>query len=105
MTNTAEQVIDCLFLFTGDPKAIPLTQHFPIRSASESWALDLQPGEVFGWPTNLGWIVGPCLLFSSFLTGATLALYHGSPLDRGFGKFVQVSSCFFSFSYLILSRA
>lgn len=51
--------------------------------------------------------MGPILLYSCFLSGATLALYHGSPLGRGFGEFVQVasssmfneqdiSSCFFT---------
>jgi hypothetical protein len=29
-------------------------------------------------------------MYSCFLSGATLALYHGSPLGHGFGKFVQV---------------
>lgn len=42
------------------------------------------------WPTSLGWIVGPLILYSALLNGATLALYNGSPLGRGFGKFVQV---------------
>ncbi|GFZ18245.1 acyl-activating enzyme 18 [Actinidia rufa] len=75
---------------TGDPKAIPWTQLSPIRCAADSWAhIDGQPGDVFCWPTNLGWVMGPILLYSSFLTGTTLALYHGSPLGRGFGKFVQ----------------
>ena len=37
--------------------------------------------------------MGPILLYSCFLTGASLALYQGSPLGRGFGKFVQVTSC------------
>ncbi|KAK6937010.1 AMP-dependent synthetase/ligase [Dillenia turbinata] len=75
---------------TGDPKAIPWTQLSPMRSAAESWAhLDVQSGDVFCWPTNLGWVMGPSILFSCFLTGATLALYHGSPLGRGFGKFIQ----------------
>lgn len=40
--------------------------------------------------------MGPTVLYAAFLTGATLALYHGSPLDRGFGKFVQV---FMSFTF------
>lgn len=34
--------------------------------------------------------MGPTLMYSCFLSGATLALYHGSPLGHGFGKFVQV---------------
>ncbi|PRQ35725.1 putative acetate--CoA ligase [Rosa chinensis] len=75
---------------TGDPKAIPWTQLSPIRCAADSWAhADTQVGDVFCWPTNLGWVMGPILLYSCFLSGATLALYHGSPLGRGFGKFVQ----------------
>ncbi|KAK6145086.1 hypothetical protein DH2020_021906 [Rehmannia glutinosa] len=74
---------------TGDPKAIPWSQLSPIRAA-DSWThLDVQTGDVFCWPTNLGWVMGPILLYSCFLAGATLALYQGSPLDRGFGKFVQ----------------
>ncbi|GAB4856125.1 Probable CoA ligase ccl12 [Ancistrocladus abbreviatus] len=75
---------------TGDPKAIPWTQVSPIRSVADSWAhMDIQLGDIFCWPTNLGWVMGPVVLYSCFLTGATLALYHGSPLVRGFGKFVQ----------------
>ncbi|XP_062082791.1 probable CoA ligase CCL12 [Humulus lupulus] len=77
---------------TGEPKAIPWTQLSPLRCAADTWAhIDAQVGDVFCWPTNLGWVMGPVLLFSSFLSGATLALYHGSPLGHGFGKFVQDS--------------
>ncbi|XP_016187744.1 probable acyl-activating enzyme 18, peroxisomal isoform X1 [Arachis ipaensis] len=75
---------------TGEPKAIPWTHLSPIRSAADGWAcIDIQAGDVYCWPTNLGWVMGPTLLYSCFLTGTTLALYHGSPLGRGFGKFVQ----------------
>ncbi|KAJ7955413.1 acyl-activating enzyme 18 [Quillaja saponaria] len=75
---------------TGEPKAIPFTQLSAIRSAGDGWAqFDIQAGDVYCWPTSLGWVVGPILLFSCLLNGATLALYHGSPLGHGFGKFVQ----------------
>ncbi|CAL5214128.1 unnamed protein product [Lathyrus oleraceus] len=78
---------------TGDPKAIPWTQLSPIRCAADGWAfVDTQPGDVYCWPTNLGWVMGPTLMYSCFLSGATLALYHGSPLGHGFGKFVQDAS-------------
>nr|GMD27864.1 probable acyl-activating enzyme 18, peroxisomal isoform X1 [Ipomoea batatas] len=33
--------------------------------------------------------MGPTLLYACLLTGATLALYHGSPLGHSFGRFVQ----------------
>ncbi|CAN0901436.1 Probable CoA ligase CCL12 [Linum grandiflorum] len=75
---------------TGDPKAIVWTHLSPIRCSSDAWAnIDLHVGDVYCWPTNLGWVMGPILLYSCFLTGATLALFHGSPLGREFGKFVQ----------------
>lgn len=75
----------------GEPKAIPWTHHTPLRCAADSWAhLDIQKGDVVCWPTNLGWMVGPMVLFSALVNGATIALYNGSPLGRGFGKFVQV---------------
>ncbi|KAJ4970803.1 hypothetical protein NE237_003902 [Protea cynaroides] len=75
---------------SGDPKAIPWTQLSPMRCAGDSWGLqNMTTEDIFCWPTNLGWVMGPILIYSCFLNGATLALYHGSPLGRGFGKFVQ----------------
>ncbi|KAJ1701100.1 hypothetical protein LUZ63_000879 [Rhynchospora breviuscula] len=88
----AESVTNILFSSgtTGDPKAIPWTQLSPVRCGGDSWAhTDARPGDVLCWPTNLGWVMGPITLYSSLLTGGTLALYHGSPLGHGFGKFVQ----------------
>ncbi|XP_021278093.1 probable acyl-activating enzyme 18, peroxisomal [Herrania umbratica] len=87
-----DSVINILFSSgtTGEPKAIPWTQLSPIRCSADGWAHnDIKVGDVYCWPTNLGWVMGPVLLFTCFLNGATLALYHGSPLGHGFGKFVQ----------------
>ncbi|XP_024399101.1 probable CoA ligase CCL12 isoform X2 [Physcomitrium patens] len=75
---------------TGEPKAIPWTQHAPLRCAADAWAhLDAREGDIICWPTNLGWVVGHLVLYAAFLNGATLALFNGSPLDQEFGKFVQ----------------
>ncbi|KAA0040067.1 putative acyl-activating enzyme 18, peroxisomal [Cucumis melo var. makuwa] len=92
MYHSIDAVTNILFSSgtTGEPKAIPWTQLSPIRCAADSWAhMDVQAGDVFCWPTNLGWAMGPVSVYSSLLVGATLALYHGSPLGHGFGKFVQ----------------
>jgi hypothetical protein len=71
----------------GEPKAIPWTHHTPLWCVADSWVhLDMRRGDVICWPTNLG----PMILYFALLNGATLALYNGSPLGRGFGKFVQV---------------
>ncbi|KAJ4972219.1 hypothetical protein NE237_005318 [Protea cynaroides] len=75
---------------TGEPKAIPWTQLSPIRAAGDIWAQqNIKTGDVYCWPTSLGWVAGSIVMYSCFLNGATLALYHGSPLGHGFGKFVQ----------------
>ncbi|XP_020184832.1 probable CoA ligase CCL12 isoform X2 [Aegilops tauschii subsp. strangulata] len=90
--QSADALINILFSSgtTGEPKAIPWTQLCPIRCGADTWAhLDVRPKDIGCWPTNLGWVMGPIQLFSCFLNGATLALYHGSPLGRGFCKFVQ----------------
>ena len=40
------------------------------------------------WPTNLGWMMGPWLVFATLINKATIALYYGSPMQAEFGAFV-----------------
>ncbi|KAG9448703.1 hypothetical protein H6P81_008668 [Aristolochia fimbriata] len=75
---------------TGEPKAIPWTHMSPLKAAADAWAhMDIRKGDVVSWPTNLGWMMGPWLVYASLLNGASMALYDGSPLGSGFAKFVQ----------------
>ncbi|KAL2340602.1 hypothetical protein Fmac_008542 [Flemingia macrophylla] len=75
---------------TGDPKAIPWTNVTPLKAAADAWChMDIRKGDVVCWPTNLGWMMGPWLVYASLLNGASMALYNGSPLGSGFAKFVQ----------------
>ncbi|HEY9691792.1 MAG TPA: AMP-binding protein [Oculatellaceae cyanobacterium] len=75
---------------TGDPKAIPWTQTTPIKCAVDGYLhQDIHPGDVVVWPTNLGWMMGPWLIFASLINQATIALYYGTPTERAFGQFVQ----------------
>lgn len=61
----------------GEPKAIPWSHTTPLRCAVDGWSLqDIQPGQVVCWPTNLGWMMGPWLVYASLLNGATMALYQ-----------------------------
>ncbi len=48
----------------------------------------MQPGDVIAWPTNLGWMMGPWLIYASLLNRATMALFHDVPTGRTFGEFV-----------------
>lgn len=75
---------------TGEPKAIPWTQLQPIKSAVDGHLhLDIRPGDVVAWPTNLGWMMGPWLIYASLLNRATIALYCDAPTIADFGRFVQ----------------
>ncbi len=61
----------------GEPKAIPWTHVTPIRCGADAWAhQDVRPGDTIAWPTNLGWMMGPWLLYAALLNGACIALYQ-----------------------------
>lgn len=92
VTCDPEEHINILFSSgtTGDPKAIPWTHCTPIKSSSDAHLHhNLKPGDVFSWYTNLGWMMGPWLIFSTLMNHATLALYQGTPSGKEFGEFVQ----------------
>jgi acetyl-CoA synthetase len=52
---------------------------------------DIHSGDVVAWPTNLGWMMGPWLIYASLLNGATMALYDDAPTTRGFVEFVEAA--------------
>ena len=84
----------CNILFssgtTGTPKAIPWTHTTPIKCASDAiWHMDVHRDDVLAWPTSLGWMMGPWLIFAGLLNQATIAIYDDAPTHRGFGEFIQ----------------
>lgn len=75
---------------TGDPKVIPWSQTTPIKCAADGYFhQNIQPGNVVVWPTNLGWMMGPWLIYASLINRATIGLFNGAPTGAAFGKFVQ----------------
>lgn len=84
----------CNILFssgtTGDPKVIPWNHTTPIRAAADAYYHhDLNENDIIAWPTNLGWMMGPWLIFAGFINHATIALYDDVPRNRAFGQFIQ----------------
>lgn len=74
---------------TGDPKAIPWTHTTPIKCAADAYFHhDIHQGDVVAWPTNLGWMMGPFLIYAALLNRATIALYYDAPTGRDFANFV-----------------
>jgi acetyl-CoA synthetase len=66
---------------TGRPKgAVHTHGGFPIKSAFDAgFGMDLRPGDVMLWLTDMGWMMGPFLVMGSLLNAATMVLYDGSP--------------------------
>ena len=66
---------------TGRPKGI-LHAHcgFPIKSAQDmAFGTDVGPGDRIAWVTDIGWMMGPWLIYGATLLGATIVLYDGAP--------------------------
>ena len=77
---------------TGTPKAVPWTQLTPIKCAMDGrFHQDIHGEDVVAWPTNIGWMMGPWLIFATFLNEATMALFEGVPTGEPFTRFVSES--------------
>jgi acetyl-CoA synthetase len=66
---------------TGQPKGI-LHSHcgFPIKAAQDmALGTDVGPGHRVTWITDIGWMMGPWLIYGATLLGATVVLYDGAP--------------------------
>lgn len=75
---------------TGEPKAIPWDHTTPLRAAGDAYLHhDVQPGDVLCWPTSLGWMMGPWLVYAALVNRACAALFYDAPTGRDFGKFVE----------------
>lgn len=66
---------------TGRPKGAVHTHcGFPIKSAQDmAFGFDTQPFDTMMWMTDMGWMMGPFLVFGVLILGATMVLYDGAP--------------------------
>ena len=70
---------------TGRPKgAVHVHAGFPLKTAQDmAHGFDVQPDDVVFWFTDIGWMMGPWLIFGSLVIGATMVLYEGTPDTPG----------------------
>src|SRR5512138_2179172 len=66
---------------TGKPKGAQHTHGgFPVKAAQDmAFGTDVHKGDVIYWMTDMGWMMGPWLVFGALLLGATLVIYDGAP--------------------------
>ncbi|MEX1071465.1 MAG: AMP-binding protein [Anaerolineales bacterium] len=65
---------------TGKPKGAVHTHcGFPVKAAQDmAFGTDVRPGHIIYWMTDMGWMMGPWLVFGALLLGATFFLYDGA---------------------------
>jgi acetyl-CoA synthetase len=66
---------------TGKPKgAVHTHAGFPVKAAQDmAFGTDLHPGQLLYWMTDMGWMMGPWLVFGALILGSTFFLYDGAP--------------------------
>jgi acetyl-CoA synthetase len=91
VVSDPSEMINVLFSSgtTGTPKAVPWTHLTPIKCAMDGrFHQDICGDDVVAWPTNVGWMMGPWLIFATLLNDATMALFEGVPTGEQFTRFV-----------------
>ncbi len=65
---------------TGKPKGAMHTHcGFPVKAAQDmAFGTDVRPGHIIYWMTDMGWMMGPWLVFGALLLGATFFLFDGA---------------------------
>jgi len=75
---------------TSTPKAISWSHSTPIKAAMDGhFHHNIQSSDIVSWPTNLGWMMGPWLIYASLVNKAAIALFYGSPTTPEFVQFLQ----------------
>jgi acetyl-CoA synthetase len=70
---------------TGKPKGAVHTHcGFPVKGAQDmAFGTDVHQGNTIYWMTDMGWMMGPWLVFGALILGATLFIYDGAPDHPG----------------------
>lgn len=66
---------------TGKPKGIAHTHSsFPIKAAQDmAFGTDVGIGTRICWYTDIGWMMGPWLIYGALINGGTICIYDGAP--------------------------
>jgi acetyl-CoA synthetase len=85
MTEVLEPETPLMVIYTsgttGKPKgAVHVHGGFPIKTAQDmAHGFDVQAEDRVFWFTDIGWMMGPWLIFGSLILGASMVLYEGTP--------------------------
>ena len=75
---------------TGAPKAVPWNHLTPIKAAMDGYYhQDIHGDDVTAWPTNIGWMMGPWLIYATLVNGACMALFPGATNTSEYPHFIR----------------
>jgi acetyl-CoA synthetase len=81
--TAAEDVLMVIYTSgtTGAPKGAVHTHcGFPVKAAQDmAFGTDVHRDDRIYWMTDMGWMMGPWLVFGALLLGATFVIYDGAP--------------------------
>jgi len=81
--TSAEDVLMIIYTSgtTGRPKGAVHTHcGFPLKTAQDmAFGTDVHPDDTIYWMTDMGWMMGPWLVFGSMILGSTFLIYDGAP--------------------------
>ncbi|MGI6125930.1 MAG: AMP-binding protein [Planifilum sp.] len=70
---------------TGRPKGtVHVHAGFPVKAVFDAaYGMDVGPGDILFWVTDMGWMMGPWMVFGSLLSGSTMLVFEGTPDHPG----------------------
>jgi acetyl-CoA synthetase len=73
---------------TGRPKgAVHAHCGFPVKTAQDmAFGMDVHAEETIYWITDMGWMMGPWIIFGTLILGAKFFIYDGTPLYPDAGR-------------------
>jgi len=81
--TAAEDVVMIIYTSgtTGPPKGTVHTHcGFPVKGAQDMYhPMDLKPDDTMYWMSDMGWMMGPWLVFGTLTIGSTMVIYDGAP--------------------------
>ncbi|SEN14700.1 acetyl-CoA synthetase [Lihuaxuella thermophila] len=75
----------CLLIYTsgttGKPKGtVHVHAGFPLKAAQDlKFAFNFGPDDILFWMTDMGWMMGPWMVYGALLLGGTAVLFEGTP--------------------------
>ena len=66
---------------TGKPKGALHTHNgFPLKSAFDAGiCMDVNQGDTLFWYTDMGWMMGPFMVYGGLINGASILMFEGTP--------------------------